>query len=192
MNQFNDWLSEGDLRTDGRSDEVVETVLNNPGYIDDLMSCLEVENPVVRGHASDAIEKIGREKPEFFLPYLHLLLRSAIEDPVSAVKWHIAMLFGHLVLFSQAADPMIAALFSLLENEKSLVVNWAIKSLSIFAKVYPDYQAAILGNLIALENDKRSSVKVTLRKAKRIILSNVPFPAKWIKSPIVEAQLGYY
>jgi len=184
------WLSEGNLKTDGRYDEVVEAVLNDPGNINDLMSCLQDEDPVIRGHAADAVEKIGRQKPEFFLPYLHLLLQSSIEDPVPMVQWHLAILFGHLALFSQPADLLITALSKMMKNDKSLVVSWAIKSLCVYAKLYPEYQPAILGNMIALDDDNRAAVRAVVQNAKKILVENQNLPVKWIKNPIIAAQFS--
>ncbi len=190
MNRFMVWLSEGNLKTDGRSDEAVEAVLNDPGNINDLMSCLRVENAVIRGNTADAIEKIGRQKPEFFLPYLHLLLQSSVEDPLPMVQWHLAMLFGHLALFSQPADLLITALSNMLKSDKSLVVSWAINSLCVYAKLYPDFQPAILGNMIALDDDKRAAVRAVVQNAKKILVENQYLPVKWIKSPIMPAQFS--
>jgi len=114
MNSFERWLAEGDLTKDGQSDEVVEVVLKTPSRIEDLIACLNVENPVVRGHTADAIEKICREKPEIFLPYIHRLLRAAKEDSLDSVQFHLAMTFGHLALFEELVDPILAALIDLL------------------------------------------------------------------------------
>jgi hypothetical protein len=190
MNQFMDLLSDGDLRSDGRSDEVVEAVLNDPVCINTLITCLQVENTVIRGHAADAVEKIGRQKPEFLLPFIETLIHSAVDDPLAVVQWHLAMLFGHLALFSQVADPMIAALLKLLVKDKSLVVSWAIKSLCVFAVLYPDYQEVILGKVIDLEGDDRAAVSIVLGTAKKILMENGQLPIKWIKSPIIANQIS--
>lgn len=50
----------GDLRSDGRSNEVVEKVLEDPSLLPVLIKGLCVEDDVVRGRTVDALEKVAR------------------------------------------------------------------------------------------------------------------------------------
>jgi hypothetical protein len=86
----------GDLRSDGRSNEVVEKVLADPSLFPELIKGLCVENDVVRGRAADSLEKVARIHFRLFSPYLSLLLRRAREDEVYMIRFHLAMLFGYL------------------------------------------------------------------------------------------------
>lgn len=56
-------LKGGDRRSTGRSEEVVFDVVDNPDLFKVLMSGLNVDDPVVRMRASDALEKISLNKP---------------------------------------------------------------------------------------------------------------------------------
>ena len=152
MNDFERWLAEGDLTSDGRANEIVDIVLESPIYIADLLACLQSENPVVRGHAADVIEKIGREKPEIYLPHIHRLIKSAEEDPVDMVQWHLAMLFGHLALFEDYLDPLLATLNEQLQKGGAFVKTWAMASLCMIARLYPGYQARIVGEISKLKD----------------------------------------
>ena len=84
------WLAEGDPTNDGRSDEVVSLVKNIPAAFEDVYACLQSPKP--RGHAADALEKIGRDRPDLFLPYIDQILLLIKEDTVPMVQWHSAML----------------------------------------------------------------------------------------------------
>ena len=190
MNDFTRWLAEGDLTSDGRSNEVVEIVLKSPAQIDNLIACLASDNPVVRGHAADAMEKIGREKPEIFLPYAHRLLTAAEEDPVDMVQWHLAMLFGHLTLFEELIDPMLAALIELLHKDNAYAKTWAMTSLCIIARLYTEYQARIVGEISNYKSIDMPSVRNRAEKSLEIILKGRPFPEKWVKNPAIQAQLN--
>ena len=68
--ELKELLCEGDLRSDGLSDDVVKIVLENPGYFGELVDCLHDTNDKIRTHASDALEKILRSN--IFLINSHL------------------------------------------------------------------------------------------------------------------------
>lgn len=63
------WLAEGSLTNGGRANEIVALVADVPAAFEDVFACLKSSNRVVRGHAADALEKIGREQPDLFLPH---------------------------------------------------------------------------------------------------------------------------
>lgn len=88
MNDIEKWLAEGSLNSDGLANEVVDLVMTHPLALDDVLACLESTSPVVRGHAADALEKIGREKPNDFLPYTQFLQKIALTDSVCPILGH--------------------------------------------------------------------------------------------------------
>lgn len=189
MKDFERWLAEGDLKSDGRANEVVDIVLESPMVIEYLIASLQSENPVVRGHAADAIEKIGREKPEIYLPYTHRLIKAAEEDPVDMVQWHLAMLFGHLVLFEEYVDLLLAALIEQLNKGGAFTKTWAMTSLCIIARLYPAYQARIVGEISKYKGPDMPSVRNRAEKSLKIILEGEALPENWVKSPAIQAQL---
>ena len=50
-------LARADLRSDGRSNEVVEKVLANPSSLPELIEGLSAKDDIVRGRTADALEK---------------------------------------------------------------------------------------------------------------------------------------
>lgn len=189
INSIRRWLAEGDLSSDGRANDVVQVVIEDPSKFDDLVALLDDEDQVVRGHAADALEKIAREKPEYFLPYMHVFLTAALEDSVPMVQWHLAMIFAHLALFSEVNNLTIPALINLLEKENVLTKIWAVTSLSIIGRLYPHYQTEIVGLLAELKDAPQPSLSKRIKKALEIILEEAPFPAGWVKSRFIEAKL---
>lgn len=164
MNVIARWLAEGDLTSDGRANEVANVILNNPIKFGQFLDCFDSDDPVVRGHAADAAEKIAREKPEVFLPYMHIFFRIALEDPVGLVKQHLAMLFGHMALFSELVDPSLVALSELLDSPHIFTKNWAMTSLCIIAKLHPQYQPRVMGEIAQIE---KSSKKIGSRQSRK-------------------------
>ncbi len=183
MNQIIEWLSGGDRRSDGASDEVVALILENPEIVDDLYEALSFSDGVVRGRASDAAEKIGRQKPELFIPYLPEIIQAATEDNNFEVRFHLAMLLGHMALFDDRADQITATLKAQLRDKTAFVKSWSIASLCILARLYPDKKDAILREISSLESDKSIAVRTRVRKGLEVLLNkNAPFPPGWVKS----------
>ena len=64
MNKIARKLEAGDLRSKGKSEEVVKEVLRNPALFPQLIEAIELDHPGVRMRASHAIEKITLERSE--------------------------------------------------------------------------------------------------------------------------------
>jgi hypothetical protein len=191
MNKIRKWLAEGDLTSDGRANDVVQIINKNPEKIDDLLACLEDQDKVIRGHAADAIEKVGREKPEIYLPYMHILLERAIQDDLPMVQWHLAMLFGHLAIYEALIDPIISVLLDLLTSVSAMTVTWSMASLCIIAKLHPGYSPRVLGEISQFEESTKVSIKSRSREIKQILLEDKSIPKHWVKSPAVQAKLEF-
>ncbi len=139
-NDIEKWLAEGDLTNDGRANDVVDLVAENPDTFEDVFECLRSENPIVRGHAADAVEKIGRVSPEFFLPHVDEIITLLEEDHVPMLQWHLAMLLGHLAVFPQYPTLFVPVLIDLLDEDQLFTQSWAVTSLAIIARVAPEFQ----------------------------------------------------
>ncbi len=190
MNQIIEWLSGGDRRSDGDSDKVVSLILETPEIFDDLYEALFYSDGIVRGRAADASEKIGRAKPEFFVEHIPEIIRKAKEDENFEVRFHLAMLLGHLAIYENHADEITQALKELLNDATAFVKSWTIASLCIIARLYPDKKEHIITKISALERDKSIAVRTRVRKGLEMLLNeHAPFPPGWIKSDHVRLKL---
>jgi hypothetical protein len=111
----------GDLRSDGRSNEVVDQVLADPGLLPDLMKGLYVDDDVVRGRTADALEKVARIHHHLYVPYLPLLLRKARTDDVYMVRFHLAMIFGYVEVDEEMKLTIVETLTKLLHDDSVFV-----------------------------------------------------------------------
>lgn len=189
MNIFERWLAEGDLTSDGKSNEATAVILNNPIRVEQLVECFDSSDPIVRGHAANAAEKIAREKPEIFLPYMHILFKTAVQDPIGSVKQHLAMLFGHTAIFEELVNPSLMTLSTLLENQHAFTKIWAISSLCIIAALYPKYQPRVLGEIVQFEDSSKNSVCIRAQKAREILTEDSDFPEGWVKNLAIQAKI---
>jgi len=190
MNQILEWLSGGDLRSDGASDEVVSIVLENPQIFDDLYDGLSHSDKVVRGRAADALEKIARTKPDLFIDRLTEIIYIAQTDEHSVVRFHLAMLLGHLAGYEDQIDIITNALTELLKDKSAFVKSWAIASLCIVGRLYPAEKEGIITKVSVLNRDQGIAVRTRVRKGLEVLLNeNAPFPPGWVKSEHLKEQV---
>lgn len=183
MAQMENWLSGGDLRSDGASDEVTRVIIQNPVLLPDLVACLDAEDAVVRGRAADAIEKVGRVLPDAVLPHLDRIVTALAEDEVPMVRWHLAMVLGHLVMYEDQADLIETALLERLDDESVFVVSWAIVSLCILAFQYPDRLPEITSAIVPFERSSSAALRSRARKAMAALTEpRTSLPPGWVKS----------
>ena len=183
LNQILQWLSSGDLRSDGLSSEVADFVLKNPKMFDDLILGVSEPDDVLRAHTADALEKIARSKPDLLEPHLTELINAARSDKVMAVKMHLAMIFGHLAVLKEHIDDLVSVLFYLLDDDYVFVRSWTISSLCIYARKYPAKHGVVLDEIVPMQNDSSIAIRTRVRYAMNILTdSNYPFPKGWIKS----------
>jgi hypothetical protein len=183
MTQIENWLSGGDLRSDGASTEVARTIIANPEMLPDLVACLDAEDAVVRGRAADALEKVGRILPDALVIYLDRMVIASGEDEVPMVRWHLAMALGHLAMYAEKADIIQKALEERLEDESVFVVSWAITSLSILAFQDPARLPGIASAIAPFERSGSAALRSRTRKAMAALTGGqTSLPPGWVKS----------
>lgn len=187
MNQILSWLSGDDLRSDGLANEVAEFVLENPQTFEDLFAGLSEEDDVVRGRTVDAIEKISRRRPDLSLVHLPEIIRIAGDEHVAMVKMHLAMLFGHLAVYPEHAEQLMAVLVPMLDDKSMFTRSWAIVSLCIIARKYPEKCQPILEHILELQGDGSIAIRTRVKKATLLLVDpNAQFPDGWIKSDLLQ------
>ena len=188
MNQILEWLSGGDLRSDGLADEVAAAVLKSPKLFDDLYAGLSETDDVIRGHTADALEKVARSRPDLIIEHLQDLVSISRTDPVPMVKMHLAMIFGRLALYDEQIGTLRAALDDLLDDESVFAKSWAIASLCIIGRIYPQKSQPIVNRISQLQRDSSIAIRTRAGKALNIMTNpSVSFPKGWIKSEQIKA-----
>jgi hypothetical protein len=86
---FAEMLEGGHRNSLGRAGEVVEIVLADRSRLDELFASLTEPDELVRLRAGDALEKVCRERPAWFVPHLERLLGEvgAIEQASANGTW---------------------------------------------------------------------------------------------------------
>jgi hypothetical protein len=183
MNQLLEWLTGGDLRSDGHASAVADLMLQNPQLFDDLYAGLFVTEDVVRGRTAHALERISRSKPEQLIVHLERLVELARQDPLPVVRFHLAMLFGNLAIYEDRVERLKAVLLEMLDDESTFTRSWVISSLCILGRKYPQQCEAILQALAPLLWDDSIAIRTRVKKALMLLTDeHLPFPDGWIKS----------
>jgi len=186
MTDFTTMLSRGDLRSDGLANEVAAVVSSHPETLSDLIDAFASSNDSVRGHAADALEKVARDHPDRLVPFLPFLLRLARNDRVAMVRWHLAMVLGHMSAIPTTVARTTPTLLAMLGDSSPFVRSWAITGLSLIAQLSPRASPAIDRAIARLLLDPSPAVAKRARVALRA-LSDPGFelPRSWLKSPHV-------
>jgi len=183
MNEILNWLTGGDLRSDGLADQAAEFILENPQLVNELFDGLSSEDPLIRGRTADALEKIARKEPELLINRVTELISLVKVETVPMVKMHLAMLFGHLVPCDQNIGEITDILLDLIQDESVFTKSWTITSLAIIAKKYPSRREMVYDSIAQLGEDESIAIRTRVRKALEVLEGiNKSFPKGWIKS----------
>ena len=133
MNRIEKLLSVGDLRTAGKSEEVVKQVSVNPKLFADVVNAILVDSPGTRMRASDAVEKITRDHPEWLKPYKRQFLTEIANIEQKEVRWHTAQILPRLNLTKNERKKVYDLMLTFLEDESRIVKTFAMQALTDLA-----------------------------------------------------------
>jgi HEAT repeat protein len=183
MSLFAELLAVGDLRSDGLANEVAEAVCSHLELLPELIDALQRGKPSVRGHAADALEKVARKSPRTLIAFLGSLARQAQADEIAMVRWHLAMIMGHLAASRLSVPRCRRTLIAMLADPSPFVRCWAISSLAIIARQAPDSSSATLRSIAPLTKDRSPAVAKRARTAVRVLPEpGFDPPSSWIKT----------
>jgi hypothetical protein len=120
-----DLLKGNDLRSIGKSNEVVSLVTSDPLLFDEVFDGIFHEDKVVRARCADAVEKVAKKFPEFIQKKKSVILKNLYEFKQKEVIWHIALMLGYLDLNKKETDKVTAQLFKWLNSSDSIIVKVA-------------------------------------------------------------------
>lgn len=80
----------------GRTAEVVAVVLADHSRLEELFATVTDPDAVVRLRVGDALEKVCRERPDWFVEHVDRVLDELGEIPQPSVQWHVAQMLDRL------------------------------------------------------------------------------------------------
>lgn len=157
-------LAGGDRRSIGRSDWVVQEVLDNAALFGALFAGLSHEDPLIRMRAADAMEKITVRRPEWLKPYKKRLLVLAALTDQQELRWHIAQMLPRLALTRREEYQAVEVLRRYLDDPSSIVRTFSLQALADLSTHDQDLRAEVISLLRSVLRTGTPAMKSRARK----------------------------
>ena len=129
-----DLLTGNDLRSIGKSNEVVQLVTSDPVLFDEVFNGIFHNDKVVSARCADAVEKVAVRFPEMIQKKKSIILKSLSKFEQKEVVWHIALMIGYLKLSPKELIKAFDILHKWLNTSDSIIVKVAcLQSLAMHA-----------------------------------------------------------
>lgn len=168
ISYFEQRLLGKDLRSIGRSDEVVRLVQDQTDF-DELFKLLLHHERLLVMRAADAIEKITTTRKQFLEPHkdqILILARSAMDKEL---KWHIAQLISRIPLSTPEVKEVSDLLVYWAKNphESKIVRVKALQGLYELSLQFPNLKDRLEDTISILEHEPIPSLRARIRKLRR-------------------------
>jgi hypothetical protein len=127
--RFTDMLKGGHPNSLGRTAQAVEAVLNDRGRLTELFAAITDPDEVVRLRVGDALEKVCREHPGWFVPHVDRLLSDLGQIEQPSVQWHVAQMLQHLR--GDLSDDQVQQATALLQRNLSTTTDWIVLNVTM-------------------------------------------------------------
>lgn len=166
MTDFVEMLSGGRANSLGRTEEVVEIVLSDRRSLNRLFAALDSEDELVRLRVGDALEKVCRERPEWFVPHFdRVLAMGRVAQP--SLQWHTAQIVSQMPLTPGQRRRAVNWLWRTLDRTDDwIVIAETLTALARFADSRPTVRARLPGELRRYQGDRRPAVS---RRATKLL-----------------------
>lgn len=134
-------LSDGDLRSIGHVDQVIEYVGNDPDRFKELMNGLTDDRPVVRMRSADAMEKVTRHHPELLQAHQASLFQQLHRATQQEVRWHLAQVMPRMTWTEEEAADIAHVLTDWIDTETSnIVIVNSLQAIFDLSAVHPRFR----------------------------------------------------
>jgi hypothetical protein len=167
MQYFEKRLTGGHPNSLGNTLEVVEEVLAEPRYFDELFNCYFSEDEVVRLRTSSAIKRVCKAQKELLLPYLDRFLTEIAAINQASTQWTLAQLFDMLkkdMSLKQLKQAQQIMQNNLARHNDWIVLNTTMEVLTKWSTKDAKLKQWLIPHLERLTNDSRKSVANRAKK----------------------------
>lgn len=168
MTDFKNILEGGDLRSIGRSNEVV-SLINNQEQFDDLFELLFERDRMVVMRAADAIEKVSLHQTSLLASHKYEIISLCKTVSNIELKWHLALLVSRLQ-YAETELPMVWQLlmtWATQKNESHIVRVNALQSLYNLLVLHPAFETDFAATIAQIEKENIPSVNARIRKFRK-------------------------
>lgn len=128
-------LKGGDLRSIGKSDEVVQEILDNPSLFREVFEGMLSNDPIIKMRSADVSEKVSARHPEYLQPFKTKLINEISKIKRKEVQWHVAQMFSYIKINVTEREKIINILFFYIKTTDSNIVKvFSIQTLADLAE----------------------------------------------------------
>ena len=159
-------LAGGDRRSIGRSDEVVDLVLEDPSLFGELIAGMTVDDPVVRMRAADVVEKVSEQRPELLVPHRRALLYRVAAIDQQEVRWHVAQMIPRLDLTEKELKHAVETLKGYLGDKSRIVRTFSMQALADLVVQDPTLRTDVLA---LIRDTMKSASPAVVSRGRRLL-----------------------
>lgn len=164
---FADLLTGGHPNSLGRTEDVVDMVLAHPARLEELFATMADRDEVVRMRVGDALEKVCRQQPDWFLAYVDRLCGELGQIEQPSVQWHVAQMLHRLR--SNLSTTQIERATELLQRNLTRSTDWIVLNVTMdvlteWAHDDPELAGWLVPVLERRQADRRRSVATRATK----------------------------
>ncbi|MCJ7433604.1 MAG: HEAT repeat domain-containing protein [Anaerolineales bacterium] len=119
------------MRSEGKSEEVALEIVNTPSLLSDLTQGIGSEDKVVRARVCMTMEIISRKHPEIISDVVPQLIELASVETVAQTRWHLAEIFGNVIIKDDEVEQIIQVLLEYLKDKSKIVKYCSVQTLGI-------------------------------------------------------------
>ena len=160
-------LTGGHPNSLGRTLEVVDLVLENQDYLDELYQCYFSDDEVVRLRTSNALKRISRVNPAWLVPYIDKFINYISKIDQASTQWTLANLFDVLTPFmtlEQLKNAQAILKHNLATHSDWIVLNNSMQVLADWAVNDEELLQWLMPHLLRLREEKRKSIANSAKK----------------------------
>jgi hypothetical protein len=166
---FAEMLAGGHPNSLGRTEEVVGIVRADRARLEELFAAIADADQVVRLRVGDALEKVCRHEPGWFVPHVDRILGDLGDIEQPSVQWHVAQMLDHLR--GDLSDDQTQQATELLKRNLTRSTDWIVLNVTMdvltkWAHSQPRLASWLTPELERLCRDDRRSV--AKRASKRL------------------------
>ena len=167
MKNFEKRLKGGHPNSLGNIVEVVDEVLAENEFFNELFNCYFSNDEIVRLRTSNAMKRICKAKKTILIPYIDRFLTDIAQIEQASTQWTLSQLFGMLekdMDKKQIGQAKIIMKNNLANHNDWIVLNQTMDTLTKWAKKDEDLNDWIKPHLERLTADERKSVSGRAKK----------------------------
>ena len=167
---YEELLKGGDLRSLGQVDQLISEITQRRDF-EKLFSLMWHPDKIVATRATDAIEKISRNYPEWLDPHRKVLLDRCLKVPDKMIRWHLALLLPRLRLHEEEVGMAWDCLRNRVQStaESKIVRVNSLQALFELTKNHPPLRTDLLLLFEQVEREHIPSLNARIRKLRKVL-----------------------